>query len=98
MKKCPECNSNRSVYSRRDHFKCYKCGYVYKHKLIGDSVPTRESNSKCGDIISNYFDGVSRACVQKKVYTDGTACSITPTTVKHLKNRTYMVACTFDKD
>ena len=98
MKNCPECNTENSMYDRRNDYRCIECGHTHKYKLVGDTVPTREQDSKCGDIISNYFDGVSRACVRKKVCTDSTVCSIKPTTTKHLKNGIYMVACTFHKD
>lgn len=97
MKDCPECETDNMMYERWNDYRCAKCGYIFTHDPP-DHLPTREQDSKCGDIISGNFDGVQRACVRKKNCQDGTLCSVTPSTIVHLKNDLHMVVCTFHDD
>lgn len=86
------------MYSRRSSHRCVECGYVYRPKLVAHRVPTRSADSKCGDVIGNVGEGVSHACVRKRVCTDGTHCSMNAGGVKKLAEGTYMVVCGIHND
>jgi rubredoxin len=98
MKDCPECGEHDSMYSRRDSHRCVNCGYVYKPKKVAHTVPTRSADAECGDIIGNCRDGVSRACVRKRVCADDTHCSMNAGGVKKLGEGVYMVVCGIHND
>jgi hypothetical protein len=93
MNECPECGTNDSMYRSRDGKKCFKCGFKpdYDNTII-DNHPTRESDADCGDIISNKFEGVSRAAVREAMCVDGTMCSVSPSTIKKDGDR-HTVVC-----
>ena len=95
---CTQCETQDSMYNGWNGKKCYNCGYSpeYNHD-ISNEHPTREADSKCGDIISSTFDGVSRAATRKGMCTDDSMCSITPSGIKEDGNK-HIVVCTFHND
>jgi hypothetical protein len=98
MTECKNCGTEDAMYQTRNGKKCYNCGYTpdYNHN-ISNEHPTREADSKCGDVISATFDGVSRAATRKATCKDETMCSITPSGIKEDGNK-HVVVCTFHQD
>lgn len=87
------------MYDRRTGQRCALCGWVWKPSGdVADDYPTKSTEASCGDIISNQFDGVSKAAVTKRNCTDDTQCSVTPSGLKQIGESAWMVVCTHHKD
>lgn len=97
MNTCPQCNEQDTMYNRENDKKCHNCEYIWKPKKVANEYPTRAMDSECGDIISSNFEGVSHACVQKKMCNDNTTCTITPVTFVEIKDGVYRVTCSIHK-
>lgn len=90
---CGSCDDGGLLYERRKGKRCVHCGWTTSPPSIADEYPTREANAKCGDIISDEFGGVSRACVRRRMCQDDTACSIRPSGIAQMGENTWVVVC-----
>lgn len=87
------------MYDKIKGKRCAVCGFRWKPSgNVADDYPTKETGATCGDIISNQFEGVSRAAVTKRHCTDGTTCSITPSSIKRVDGNVWMVVCSHHND